>query len=326
MNRLARAHAASIRLTPRSVGLRGLITASLLLGASACGWNYTPTENVLPGQGSASSDSDDTNTVPMPSETGALEDFPATYRFDCMDIQQLGDADDEVFQVATLQDTWANDIATFKLSILIELLDEDEAGGQATVQVRSGVGAGWAELCAEPSTISNEATVTYEPGVTKFEPSPEGAEGVCSQAADAGASSGTYTLSFGAEDVISIYAEDDDGTPFNCALDGGAPAIPIAGASATITMSEDRNRLAGTMTGCMTESAANQRCACLGFCGGQPNDACPGCPDGSVPLGLLLGGINSTPDCTELMGETAFDITLGFTATRLNSVPAICGG
>ena len=141
-----------------------------------------------------------------------------------------------------------------------------------------------------------------------------------------GTSAGSYTLEFGKDDIINIYAEDDDGTPFNCSLDGAAPAIPIAAATADITMSEDRNRLAGTMTGCMTEASANQRCACLGFCGGMPNEACPGCPDGSVPLGLLLGGINSTPNCTELMGETAFDITLGFTATRLNDVPAICGG
>lgn len=315
------------RAVHRGLDVRhGLLALALAASTGACGWDYTPSENALPTPAGETSMGDSEGpTLPDPTETEGLADVPATYRFDCVDIQQLGDADDTVFQVATLQDTWANDISSFNLSILIDLLEEDEAGGSATVQIRSGVGTNWGDLCGEPSTISNEAVVTFEPGVTKYEPVPDGTEDQCSQPADAGASTGTYTLAFGKEDIINIYAEAPDGTPFNCALDGAPPAIPVAGVSATITLSEDRAMLSGTLTGCMTESSAMQRCSCLGFCAGNPNDNCPGCPNGAIPLAALLGGISSTQHCTDLMGETAFDITLAFTARRLAAVPAVCG-
>jgi hypothetical protein len=297
------------------------LSTSLLV---ACGWgDYTPTDNVLPEQ----SAEDDSGSDGPPVETGETgdpqPDFPATYRFDCIDIQMLGDADDSVFQVATLQNTWAADVANFKLNILIDLLEEDPDAGTGTVTVRSGVGAGWNDQCGQSDTESVEFPVGYEPGVSYWAPSD--AEGQCAEPADAGGA-GSYTLDLGANDTLYIYAEDDDGTAFNCSLDANRPdAIPISGVKATITGSADRSVIAGTLTGCMAEADALATCSCLAVCAGDVHPDCTGCPGGAVPLGLLLGGVNATPTCTDLLGETAFDIELQFSARRLGGVPTTCG-
>jgi hypothetical protein len=298
--------------------------AAVMLGALGCGWNYTPSDNVLPdpnGEGSGST------TEGPPIETGETgdppADVPATYRLDCIDIQMLGDANDEVFQVATLQNTWASDISNFKLNILIDLLTEDAAAGTGTVTIRSGIGSGWSDQCTQPDTESSEFPVIVEPMVTEWEPSD--VEGTCAVPAASGGS-GTYTLELGAQELIYIYAEDTDGTAFNCSLEDGAPdAIPIAALSATITGSADRSALAGTLTGCMVQADAQNICSCLSVCSGNQHPDCPGCPGGAVPLGLLLGGINSTPYCSDLLGEPAFDVTLEFSARRLANVPETCG-
>src|SRR5690606_31119743 len=108
---------------PRSVYLRRVsrlyalgLAATMLgtLGSLGCGWNYTPSDNLLPDPETEGSDAGE-DPLPETGDTGGLEDVPATYRIDCIDIQSLGDADDTVFQVATLQNTWASDIANFKL-------------------------------------------------------------------------------------------------------------------------------------------------------------------------------------------------------------------
>jgi hypothetical protein len=44
-----------------------------------------------------------------------------------------------------------------------------------------------------------------------------------------------------------------------------------------------------------------------------------------VPLRSLLMGINPSTRCTDLMGEDAFDLQIGFTASALPTVPATCG-
>jgi hypothetical protein len=298
--------------------------AAVMLGGLGCGWNYTPTDNVLPDP-NADGGSGSTEEGPPPeTETGEPEpDVPATYRLDCIDIQSLGDADEMVFQVATLQNTWASDISGFKLNILIDLLTLDEVAGAGTVTIRSGVGGGWNDQCSQPDTESAEFPVVYEPSVTEWEPSD--AEATCAAPATSGGS-GTYTLELGAEELIYIYAEDDDGTAFNCSLEDGAPnAIPIAALSATITGTEDRSALAGTLTGCMVQADAQNICSCLSVCTGNAHPDCPGCPNGAIPLGLLLGGINSTPYCSDLLGEPAFDVVLEFSARRLPDVPATCG-
>lgn len=303
------------------------LAAALLLGG--CGWDYTPTQNVLPDTGPAteseeSGDEADDGTTTA-TDTGEVMDVPATYRFDCVDIQQLGDADDTVFQVITLQDTWASDIANHKLNILLDLVVEDEGTGTAVMGIRSGVGASNKDQCSEPNTASEQVEANFSPDTATWEPTD--GEGKCaSPAADGTAGAAAYDLALTAEDVIYIYAEDDDGTAFNCNLAPGAPnAIPIAAIEAQMSLSPDRKTLSGTLTGCMSESEGLQVCSCLAVCAGNEHPDCPGCPGGAVPLGLLLGNIASTQHCTDLLGETAFDITLAFTATRLGEVPMTCG-
>jgi hypothetical protein len=306
--------------------LYGLGLAAIMLGGSGCGWNYSPSENVLPnpiGEGTTESEGPPLDTDET-AETGEpAPDVPASYRIDCMDIQSLGDADETVFQVATLQNTWANDIANFKLNILIDLLTLDEAAGTGVITIRSGVGSGWSDQCAEGETLSAEFPVVYEPTVNEWAPSD--AEATCA-AMGASEGSGTYTLDLGADERIFIYAEDDDGTAFNCSLDGETPdAIPISAISAVITGTPDRDGLAGTLTGCMAQADAENTCSCLSVCSGNVHPDCAGCPGGALPLGVLLGGIMTTSHCSDLLGEPAFDVVLEFSARRLGDVPAVCG-
>lgn len=297
------------------------LALSVVVG-SGCGWNYTPSDNILPEPVAEDPSTDDGPPLPETGETGGLEPFPATYRIDCIDIQSLGDADETVFQVSTLQTTWSGDIANFKLNILIDLVTEDPDTGTGVATIRSGVGFGWSDQCSQADTASMEFPLTYEPGVAEWEA--VDAEGQCAQAG-ATSASGTYEIELGAADVIYIYSEDDDGTSFNCSLEQGAPqAIPISALSSTLSSSEDRSVIAGTLTGCMVRSEAENICSCLSVCNGQEHPDCPGCPGGAVPLGLLLGGINSTSHCTDLMGEEAFDVTLQYTARRLADVPTTC--
>lgn len=306
------------------------VFAPLLL-ALGCGWNYEPSDNVLPSppaaEGSSSdADSDDPTLDTDSAETGEpATDFPATYRFDCMDIKAVGDADPEVFQVATLQTTWAADIANFKLNILVDVLSEDPDTGAGEITIRSGVGTGWSDQCGQgQGTDSAMFELGYDPAITLWEPS--AAEGQCASAIDSAGGAGTYTLDLGAQDQVFIYSEDNDGTSFNCSLDAGKPnAIPVYALKASISLTEDRSQMAGTLTACMVESEALQICSCLGVCAGNVHPDCEGCPGGAVPLGLLLGGINSTQACTELMGETAYDFVFEFRARRLPAVPESCG-
>ncbi|MFO7566758.1 MAG: hypothetical protein R6X02_29215 [Enhygromyxa sp.] len=300
--------------------------AAVMFGGLGCGWNYTPSDNLLPDPKADGDDTEDEGPPPETGETGetgGLEEVPATYRLDCVDIQMLGDADPSVFQVATLQNTWAADVANFKLNILIDLLTEDPDAGSGTVTIRSGIGGGWSDQCTLAQTDSAEFPVAVQPGVTEWAPS--SAEGACAAPAQSGGSS-TYTLELGPEELVYIYAEDDDGTAFNCSASGAGPdAIPIAALSATISGTEDRSRLAGTLTGCMAQSEAENVCSCLSVCSGTEHPSCPGCPGGAVPLGLLLGGVNPTPYCSDLLGEPAFDVILEFSARRLPGVPSTCG-
>ena len=306
-------------------GVRRLFVFGMVTLIIGCGWNYTPTDNILPdpnAEGDSGSEGPPPPPPPETGETGDIELYPATYRFDCIDIQMLGDADATVFQVSTLQNTWAADIQNFKLNILIDLLSLDETAGDGTVSVRSGIGGGWSDQCSQTDTESSEFPVAYEAGVTAWAASD--VEGDCAAPASSGGS-GTFNVELGAADKVFIYAEDDDGTVFNCSLDDTPDAIPIYALNSTITASEDHSVIAGTLTGCMAEADANNICSCLSVCQGNPHPMCPGCPGGAVPLGLLLGGINATSNCTDLLGQTAFDIELQFTARRLAGVPQSCG-
>jgi hypothetical protein len=103
--------------------------------------------------------------------------------------------------------------------------------------------------------------------------------------------------------------------------------VPLHAIRATVTVDEDDEAAAGQLTGCLVDSEAQALCSCLGECAGSPHADCGGCPDGSVPLAQLLGGVGPTDDCTSRMGETAYDLTVGFSTHRLAiDEPMTCAG
>ncbi len=303
-------------------------------------------ENVLPtqaddsgsdsGSGSASMSASMTETMTASESmtdpdstadsTGATTDFPQAYRFECVDIQQLGDSNGDVLQAMILQQTWNNDIDGYKLNIVFEVATRDDAAGAATVGIRSGIGTNASDLCSEPTSESDIVDVGYDAAVTMWGPSD--AEGECSTAAAGGATSGgTYDMALPAETIVYIYAQDTDGTTFNCTADEALPdAVPVRAVEATLTVSADGQTVNGNLLGCLREDEAEALCSCLVMCNpAMENENCGGCPTGSVPLRSLLGDIQPSQRCTELVGGSAFDIGLGFTASVLPSVPTTCG-
>ena len=134
---------------------------------------------------------------------------------------------------------------------------------------------------------------------------------------------GTYTLELGAADTIYVYAQEADGTELNCvpaAGDDPPDAVPLHAVQATLTMDADAGIAAGELTGCLLASEAAELCSCLSNCSGSGHPDCGGCPDGSVPLSALLGGVGPTERCTNTMGETAYDLRVRFTTRRIADV------
>ncbi len=291
--------------------------------------------NVLPtasdsGTGDATAGTD---TGPSPgTNDGATADttagggepmLPATYRFDCIDVVQMGDGngdgepDGEAIQALLLENTWAADIDAFKLNIMLTVRSRDDAAGMAELLIGSGIGPDAGNLCTEPTTASDPRAATFDAAAAAWQPS--GAEGSCAEAATGGAFGGTYTFQTASEDTVYIYAQDTDGTVFNCVPDGSSPnAVPLHAIEATVTADEDEQTAAGQLTGCLVDAEAQVLCSCLGQCTGTAHADCGGCPDGSVPLAQLLGGVGPTDRCTEIMGEAAYDLTVGFTTRRLS--------
>ena len=91
-------------------------------------------------------------------------------------------------------------------------------------------------------------------------------------------------------------------------------------------MASDAGPGYGELTGCLTEAEATQLCSCLGLCAGEADPECGGCPTGARPLAALLDGVGPSNRCTDLMGEPAFDLTLGFSTTAIPNEPTACGG
>lgn len=309
----------------------------VLLALAGCpaGDDDDATTNVLPTQGGTedSSGSGTTMTTGMTMSstttadtTGGETMLPAAYRFECVDIQILGDADGTAFQAGLLEDTWNSDIDDYKLNIIFQVDSRDEGGGMAQVAIRSGIGSDATDQCSEPTSETDVIDVQYDPAATLWAPS--SADGTCSAAAMAGATSdGSYTMMLGADTVVYIYAQDTDGTQFNCTVDAALPdAVPVRAVEAEITVAADGSA-AGTLTGCLLQTEAAALCSCLGMCSPEiMNENCAGCPNGSIPLADLLSGINPSQRCTDIAGADAFDITLGFTASALPNVPMTCGG
>ena len=301
-------------------------------------------ENVLPTQAGSESGSDsgsgsvtmttsDSMTTMDATADGTADStggggivFPQAYRFECVDIQILGDSDGTALQAQLLESTWNNDIDNYKLNIIFEVASRDDAAGTGTVGIRSGIGTGASDLCVEASSESDIFDITYDASITAWEPTD--AEEQCSAMAAGGAASGgTYELVLGATDTVFIYAQDTDGTTFNCTADEALPdAVPIRAVEATLTSSTDGGSMAGTLLGCLGEDEAEALCSCLGMCiAGQMNENCAGCPNGSIPLRSLLGDIQPSQRCSDLLGVSAYDIGMGFTASALPNVPTTCG-
>ncbi|RMG95174.1 MAG: hypothetical protein D6705_14115 [Deltaproteobacteria bacterium] len=304
----------------RSLGST-LLCAALTL--SACSGDSGDGGNVLP---TTSGTSGSTGLASGGSTTGLVgNSFPATYRFECIDIQALGDAGPEVLQAQLLENQWNQDIRDWKLNILVDVLDREDMGDATIFRVRSGIGTGPSDLCSEPNTVSGEFQGTYDATKAAYGPHPDpvGAE-ACSEASTE-VMGGSYELVTDTTDVVYIYAEDDDGTTFNCTPDAAPDAVPIRNLQATFTQNEDGTTAWGNLTGCLLESEAEALCSCLGVCGDSEHPNCGGCPTGSVPLRDLLGNIGPSQECTDALGAPAFVIQLGFTASLLPAVPGTCG-
>ncbi|MBC8066829.1 MAG: hypothetical protein IAG13_00725 [Deltaproteobacteria bacterium] len=324
-------HRVHRHLAAERVGMLVVAASLLACGGGDDGESAT---NVLPTQGATEESSGagtvasmSMSTTEADSTDGEPQGIPVAYRFECIDIQVLGDADGTSFQANLLEDTWSDDIDDYKLNIMFEVQERDASAGTARVGIRSGIGSGAGDLCSEPSSESDVIDVLYEPEAVLWAPSAD--DGACSVAGAAGApTDGSYTMTLGPDVLVYIYAQDTDGVTFNCTADDALPdAVPVRAVEAQLTTSADGSSVSGTLTGCLLGSEAQALCSCLGQCNAaMPNENCGGCPDGSVPLRDLLVGINPSTRCSDLTGADAFDLTLGFNASALPAIPTQCGG
>jgi hypothetical protein len=323
------------RRTPACLGL-GL----LLLAGVGCPSDDSSEENVLPS--GTSSNTSDTEMTTETTDTGADVEYPATYRFDCIDIRGIGNGGPDLLQAQILEQAWSQDIMNHKLNILLEVFSVDDAGGSAEIGIRSGIGTGDADQCAEPSSASPNLGVGFTPGATTWAPS--GDPDSCS-VMQAGEGYGDFNLMLAPTDVFYIYAEDDTTVTFNCTPDAATPdAVPIRAVEAQVSADASRNHIAGTLLGCLNQAEAMALCSCVGACYNadgdvampgeviddpDPMETCNGCPVGSAPLESLLGNVETSDRCTSIMGEPSFDLEVGFTATALpgaGTTLAMCGG
>ncbi|MBV1858138.1 MAG: hypothetical protein KUG77_06970 [Nannocystaceae bacterium] len=261
-------------------------------------------------------------------DQGASDRTPVTYRFDCIDIQMIGDADSTVIQAQILGNTWGSDIDQFKLNILLEVASRDAEAGEAMLGILSGVGPDAAGQCAQSETVSDLIPVTFAASETRW--GPGSAVGECS-APTSGSDGVSYQMELPPDRVVYIYSEDNDETPFNCTPAGGTPdAVPIRAVRAEVSTDASEGLVWGTLNGCLLEAEAQGLCSCLGACAGMgPDDlqtegVCAGCPVGGTPLAVLLGGVNPSENCSSIMGEPAFDLLLGFSGVALPHVPTAC--
>lgn len=266
--------------------------------------------------------------------TGAVgAALPATHRFGCLDIVELGDSnadgvpDGNAIQALLLENTWMSDIRAYRLNVMLTLQSNDPAAGMAELALASGIGPSADQLCAEPTTVAPMLPATFDPALVAWQPVQT--PGACAEPATAGAAGGgTYTLVLGPEQPIYIYAQESDGTTLNCVAGGGAPnAVPLRAIRATLTLDADGEVASGELTGCLLATEAAGLCSCLSDCQGMGHPDCAACPNGSVPLSALLGGVGPTDNCTTVMGDTAYDLRVRFSGERLAiDEPMVCGG
>ena len=303
---------------------KGALAFIAAVGLAACGGSSDDEGgNVIP---STTADTTADTTDGETGTTGGTQTgVPATYRFTCIDIQQAGSAGDGDIQTNLLQQQWGSDINNYRLNILVDFLTLDEDAGTGTMQIRSGIGTGNGDQCSEPNSDSSVHAATFSANESKFIENT--ATDTCAMAAvGTEPARGSFTLNTQPADVVYIYAEDDSGNAFNCTSDTTPDSVPIHAIQAQFTLSEDEQVAYGELTGCLVESEAEALCSCLGTCvpPSEPYAQC-GCNPDATPLRELLLGVTSTDNCTTLMGETAFDVKIAFTAERLPNLPEACG-
>lgn len=264
-------------------------------------------------------------TTEVETTGGVQPVLPGVHRFECLDIVELGDSngdmqpDGNAIQALLLQNTWASDIQAFRLNILVGVQSVDAAAGAAEMLVGSGIGPSAEDQCLESTSVSSMLEAGFDEAPAW---QPMAAAGACAEPAmgDPAGFGGTYTLALGAADTIYVYAQEADGTVLNCvpaAGDDPPDAVPLHAVQATLTMDANAEIAAGELTGCLLASEAEELCSCLSNCSGSGHPDCGGCPDGSVPLSALLGGVGPTESCTNLMGATAYDLRVRFTTRRI---------
>lgn len=275
-----------------------------------------------------------TSTTALPTDTDPPEtdtsvvDTPRTYRFSCIDIQGIGNAGPDAFQAQVLENTWVADIAATKINILLEVIEEDLAAGEGMIGIRSGVGPAPASLCTEPSTESPAYPVTVTDADVRWVPTDAAGECSVPGSGDAGR---TYVLDLSGEDLVYIYSEDDNTVTFNCTPGATPDAVPLRALQAEVSVDPTLQTISGSLVGCLGLAEGAGLCSCLGMCAAtgpddvQADGECGGCPTGAVPLTTLLGDVGASDNCTNLLGEPAFDLTIGFVAQRLPTPPTTCG-
>lgn len=221
---------------------------------------------------------------------------PIAFLVDSITIEQLGSQDSTGFIAMLLAAQWDYDISEQNLNIVFVVKSYDDETGDAVLQVGFGIGDDPAALCLDEATLSEDLTLVAPDRV--------------------------LGLGF---DLVSIYSEDEAGVPFNCNPEPSIlDAVPLRSVGGDMTVTEDWSAASGLMKGCLSEEEATTLCTCVGPCTGDPHPSCGGCPDGSAPLSEKLGGIVTTPECTEKLGKPAFDLHAGLTAVRI-PLPPQCG-
>lgn len=276
-------------------------------------------------------------TPDVPEEI-AIDPTSESYRVDCIRIETLGSVGPDGFQTQFLGRAWTNDITAFKLNVLFDVVGRNVGDGALSLQLHSGIGTSIADMCNEPSSDSPVVDGTYVldggdkiPFLTA-DGGPPTEEDPC--IVDKPGSTGlgdVGTVQLGNDDRVFIYAEDDNGVPFNCTSDATPDAVPLRAIQFTMTLSPDGNRAAGRLNGCLTLAEAGVLCSCIGKCTGsngpedvQADGICKGCPLGGKPLATQLAGVEPTAHCSELLGQEAFDLIANFSATRMPKKPTTC--
>ena len=240
------------------------------------------------------------NVLPVLTEEEVIEydlgvELPMAFLMDSLVIEELGSQSKDDFMAQLLGAQWAADISKYNLNIILVVEDLDPATGEAELSVGFGIGPDSGTLCFEPKTRTERVWLPEDEGL--------------------------YNLSF---ELVSIYSEDPEGTTFNCnpspdILD----AVPLSSVTGFFDPDEEWTEAVGELVGCLTFAEAETLCTCVGECSGNPNEKCVGCPDGSAPLSERLGTIETTANCTNLMGEESFDLRVSYTAQRV-PVPEVC--